>query len=355
MPESKQKPTNNIEAYQLYLQARYFLAQRGGDNMLKAANLFKQANILDDNFSEAWSGIAFTYSLLPAYTFELSPREAGDRAVESARKSIEIDPENAEAFMALGSVQAYIDFEILAGRENFEKAYQLAPNNADVVNMYGDFLRFSGDFNKSMQMELKAAELDPIAAVHYSDLAFLLLNLGRVEDALEQALTATRLAPDSSDRHEALIISLIRLGRYEQAIDTIQMVEEQLNVNPGFANQWRALLYYNQRDRENLRAILNQRIGTEENSRDSTAYTDTAFYTLWLDGVEAALPLLQKAYHNREYLLTDPQYFYLPDHMSNDPLWTAFWQQPGLAELIETRREFGPFDKIGNWRDPLTP
>ena len=354
-PDSKQKPTDNIEAYQLYLQARYFLAQRGGDNMLEAANLFKQATILDDNFSEAWSGMAFTYSLLPAYTYEVSPREAGDHAMESARKSIEIDPENAEAFMALGSVQANIDLQTLAGRENFEKAYQLAPNNADVVNMYGDFLRFSGDFNKSMQMELKAAELDPLTAVHYSDLAFLLLNLGRNEEALEQALVATRLAPDSSDRHEALFISLIRLGRYEQAIETIQMAEEKLNITPGYASQWRAHLYYKQGDRENLRAILNQRIGTEENSRDSTAYTDTAFYTLWLDGIEAAMPLLQKAYDNREYLLTDPQYFYLPERVSNDPLWTAFWQQPGLAELIETRREFGPFGNIGYWRDPVTP
>ncbi len=351
---SKQKPTDNIEAYQLYLQARYLLAQRGGDNMLAAAGLFEQATSLDNQFSEAWSGMAFTYSLLPAYTFQISTYEASDRATESARKAIAIDPENAEAFMALGSVQSN-NLETLAGRENLERAYQLAPNNVDVVNMYGDFLRFSGDFDRSMQMERKAIELDPLAAVHYSDLAFLLLNLGRNEEALEQALIATRLAPDSPDRHESLIISLIILDRYQQAIETIQMVEDKLDVAPGIASHWRALLYYQQGDRENLRLILNQRLDVAENSRDSSAYTDTAFYTLWLDGVEAALPLLQKAYDKREFLLVDTQYFYLPEHVSNDPLWTAFWQQPGLAELIATRREFGPFDHIGYWRDPGTP
>jgi tetratricopeptide (TPR) repeat protein len=293
--------------------------------------------------------------LLPAYSFEISPLEAGVRATESARKAIEIDPGNAEAFMALGNVQFNINLETLASRENFEKAYQLAPNNINVVNMYGDFLRLSGDFDKAMQIELKAIELDPLAAVHYSDLTFLFLNLNRIEEAYEQSLIATRLQPDSVDRHESLIISLIHLGKYEQAIETIQMVEEKLNAAGGYISHWHALLYYQQGDREKLRAILNQRLEVADNSRDSSSYTDTAFYTLWLDGVEAALPFLQKAYEKREFLLVDLQYFYLPERISDDPLWIAFWQQPGLAELIETRREFGPFENVGNWRDPLTP
>ena len=61
--ESSQSPTNNLEAYNLYLQARYLLAQRGDENMRKADELFSQAVALDPGFTAAWSEKAFNSAL----------------------------------------------------------------------------------------------------------------------------------------------------------------------------------------------------------------------------------------------------------------------------------------------------
>ena len=55
------RPTESLPAYQLYLQARYLVAKRGGDNLLQAIKLFKQALELDPNFANAWSALAFAY------------------------------------------------------------------------------------------------------------------------------------------------------------------------------------------------------------------------------------------------------------------------------------------------------
>lgn len=350
--ESKKKPTENLEAYQLYLQARFFLAKRGGDNIIKAIDLFNQAVRLDDDFSEAWSGMAFAYGLVPNYTSKISAVEAKDLALESARKSIQLDADNAEGYMALGRTQGQSELNIASGRQSFEKAYQLAPNNVDIVNMYGDFLTMIGDFEKAQVMEARAIELDPLSAVHYSDMAILMLILNQNDDALEPAQTGARLAPGSYDRQDALILTLIRLGKYEEAIKIISTAEENLGADPGYVNSWWSMLYYQQGDRENLRKKLDERLELSHQTDNYYPFVITAFYILWLDGIEAALPLLEKSYKLREGILSWPEYFYLPEHISNDPDWSAFWQQPGLAELMETRRQFESYERLGYWKEP---
>jgi serine/threonine-protein kinase len=350
-PSAKQRLTDDLEAYQLYLQARYLLAKRGGDNMFQSVELFKQATALDPNFSEAWSGMAYAYGLLPHYTLEISALEAGEIALESARKSVQIDPDNAEGYMALARTQAHRDLDIKTARHNFERAFQLAPNNADIVNMYGDFLTLSGDFNQALEIERRAIELDPLAAVHYSDLAFLLLVMNRNEEALKPAETAIRLAPDSFDRHDAYIVTLIQLGKYDQAVKTIEMARDELNASTGYVSSWRAMLYYCKGDLENLRKVLTERQTTPRHQGEHSVYLAiTAFFVAWIDGVEAALPLLEESYDSKEALLAWPEYFYLPEQVSDDPAWIAFWQKPGLAELVEFRREFGPYENISYWK-----
>ncbi|MDH4020852.1 MAG: tetratricopeptide repeat protein, partial [Xanthomonadales bacterium] len=336
----------------LYLQARYFLAKRGGDNILKSIELFKQATILDESFSEAWSGMSYAYGLANVYTRKISSSRSTELALESARKAILIDPENAEAYMALARTQGQGDRDIVHALGNYEKALLLAPNNVDIINMYGDFLINNGNFEKALEMEARAIELDPLAAVHYSDLAFVMLLLQRNEEALEAAQTSARLAPESYDRLEPLIVVLIRLGKYEQAKELMNMATDKLVADPGYVSYWWCMLYYHQGDRENLRKQLNQRLESAAQSDDYYPNSVTAFFALWLDGVEAALPLYEKSYEEKEGLLGWPEFFYLPEDVSDDPAWIAFWQKPGLAELMEMRRTNGPYENIGYWKAP---
>ena len=130
------------------------------------------------------------------------------------------------------------------------------------------------------------------------------------------------------------------------------MVKNELGADLGYVSSWWAMLYYQQGDRENLRKILDERQASASLSQEQSAFsTVTAFFVAWLDGVEAAIPLLEDAYNAKEGLLGWPEYFYLPEQVSDDPAWAAFWQKPGLVELIESRREFGPYEKISYWKE----
>jgi TolB-like protein/cytochrome c-type biogenesis protein CcmH/NrfG len=341
--------TENLAAYQLYLEARYLLAQRGEANMLRANELFEQAVGLDPGFSSAWSGMAFTYALLPAYGSVVSARQAWEKVKISANKAIQLDPANAESYVTLG--WANIDDEYTVIRTIFEKAYELAPNNVNVVNLYADFMARSGDFHAAERLERKAIELDPLAAVHYSDIAFVLFSLGRYKEGLDHGRTSASLAPDSIDRTDPLVIGLILNGLYDEAIQTIQRLERQADSNIGFATFWWCMLYYQQGNEQKLRGKVAERIQHLEIGTGGFDYTSTAFYTTWLDGTDAALPLLAKASERNEYLLTWPEYFYLPEDISDDPDWLAFWQQPRLAELMDIRRKNKTQEHIGYWKE----
>jgi hypothetical protein len=77
----------------------------------------------------------------------------------------------------------------------------------------------------------------------------------------------------------------------------------------------------------------------------------TAFFVTWLDGTDAALPILKIAYTINEFNLMWPQCFYLPEDISDDPDWLAFWQQPRLADLIEIRRSHKTQEHVGLWKE----
>ena len=79
-----------------------------------------------------------------------------------------------------------------------------------------------------------------------------------------------------------------------------------------------------------------------------------AFFMLWLDGPDAALPWLQKAHAIREWMILWPDYFYLPERMSTDPKWLEFWNQPEYQELFEIRRSH-PYDHVSFGKGPPSP
>ena len=343
------RPTDNLEAYQAYLQARFLLAKRGGANMLEAHELFEQAVSLDPTFSKAWSGLAYNYSLLPGYGSAVSEKQAWETVKIATDRAIQLDPDNAEAYAALARSNYRDDFKTILGL--FEKAYELAPNSADVANFYGDFMMNLGDFNAAEGLEKIAIELDPLAAVHYSDIAFVMFAQNRIKEGLDYGRTSASLEPESPVRNDPMVVGLITNGLFDEAIRVIRQFEQQPDPDHFIIGYWWSLLYYQQGDEQALRGKLADIVQGAEAGRGRLDFALMAFFTAWLDGTDAALPFLEKAYDTDEGNLYWPEYFYLPEDISDDPDWLAFWQQPRLAELIEIRRNNKTVEHIGWWKE----
>jgi tetratricopeptide (TPR) repeat protein len=96
------RPTENVEAHELYLKGRFFWSKRTGDDLNKAIDYFDQAIAIDPKYARAYAGLADAYTLLPALT-ATAPRDSFPKAKAAARKALEIDNSLAEAHVSLGS------------------------------------------------------------------------------------------------------------------------------------------------------------------------------------------------------------------------------------------------------------
>jgi len=350
------QPTQNLEAYNDYLQARFLLAQRGEKNMLKADELFARAVALDPGFSSAWSGLAFNAVLLYNYSLSVTVAESSPKAMQAARRALELDPSNAEALTAIGRALSN-EFDWKGAKASFEKAYALGPNDVGVLNLYGDFMGDMGDFEQAINLKKQAINLDPLSAVHPSDLADLLVMAGRYAEAEISARKGVALAPESLQRIDSLVGILLLNEKFAEARSLIEQTSQRLQDDPAldlFLTSWQIMIYYRENNTEKLRELIANEIRTNQDRGAGFALfgpSGIAFYVFCLDGPDAAIPWLRQAYDEKDRGLVATNVFYLPERMSDDPDWLEFWNQPVLKELLDMRRAH-PYPSSGFWRAP---
>ncbi|UCC83920.1 MAG: hypothetical protein JSW46_03010, partial [Gemmatimonadota bacterium] len=132
------RPTENVEAYDLYLRGRFF-AHQGGEGPRKGLEYFQRALAGDPEYALAHAGIAEAYSQL-GNTGILRPKEAMPRAREAAIRALELDETLAEAHLSLGWIGWTYDFEWSNAEKYFLRALELNPDLPEAHFKYGFFL-----------------------------------------------------------------------------------------------------------------------------------------------------------------------------------------------------------------------
>jgi TolB-like protein/Tfp pilus assembly protein PilF len=329
-------PTANMAAYEIYLQGRYLLALRGSENLEEAARLFEQAVEIDDSFAAAYAALGKTYALLPGYRGVSDSRSFTEKSEAAIDKALQLDPDQTEALIARGHNATVFRWEWDEARAAFEHALRINPNDAEVHNFYGDYFKVIGDFANAEKFERRAMELDLLADVHARDLAYLMMLIGRYDEALVYAQRALELHV-SAVGYDALIMSQLYLKNFEAARQAILRLE----ALPGVDRAWHVPLwtryYHAQQDLDRARPYYDKL--KEAAFSDKASAAVTAEFALDIEGVEAALELMELAYVRRDAWLAW-QTFDIPEEKSTDPRWLAFWEKPGLKELIELRRSY---------------
>jgi len=121
------KPTDNPQAYALFIEAQTLVSQRVGDSLPRAIALLKEATRLDPNFARAWGKLAVALAVEPQYA-SADWQTNWAAAEPAARRAIAIDSKSAEAYAALG----YIDFSRRQYRDMVEpaqRAIEIDPND----------------------------------------------------------------------------------------------------------------------------------------------------------------------------------------------------------------------------------
>jgi serine/threonine protein kinase/Tfp pilus assembly protein PilF len=155
------RSTTNPEAYQLYLEGRYFAEKLSKEGLEKGIDYFHRAIDLDPNFALAYDGLAYAYA--SGDDFFLSPREVMPKAREAAKKALELDDTLAEAHTEMGMIDFMYEFDWSAAEREFRRAIELKPSYAHAHEYYGWYLVSAGRMEEGIEESKRARELDALS------------------------------------------------------------------------------------------------------------------------------------------------------------------------------------------------
>ena len=210
--------TENTEAYQLYLQGRYYWNKRKREDMLKSTEFFQQAIDKDPTYALAYAGLADAYILMPGYYFG-SPQEYYPKARGAAEKAIDIDPTLAEPHNALASVMSNFEWRFADAEAEWKRTLELNPNYATGHQWYAEHLLAMGRFEEALAEMRRAQELDPRSLIINGLLGVLLRINGQNEASLEQLQRTLEMDPNFPRTHLFFAEFYQATGRYEEAVD----------------------------------------------------------------------------------------------------------------------------------------
>jgi tetratricopeptide (TPR) repeat protein len=272
-------------------EARNFSA-KGRDSYLlfspkgaeKAIHLYEKAIDIDDNYAPAYAGLGEAYSFLGLWNqqsfvekdnkllekslsysqkaLELdqnssvshralaaSYRGLGrfEDATKEARKAIELNPNDAEAYYILWTVSGADP-----NSKYVKKALELNPDLSIAYNDLGYIYFTKGIYDKADENLNRAIEANPELIQAHVNLGLTLAAQNRLKESEEQYRTAIKLNPDYLLGHYNLGIVLAKQGKFDEAIDEF---EKAIDISPDFPEPHIALAFAYESKGDNNNAV----------------------------------------------------------------------------------------------------
>ncbi len=222
---SSAPPTSNLEAYELYLQARRFTlgSTSVGISLTgyqTAIQLYEEAIAKDPQFALAYVGLAEVHlTNYWSYGGDLENRAKARQVID---KAISLDPDLPEIQMAEGFYHYWGLLDYSAALSYLDKAIELMPGNAEAYMWRAWALRRSGRFEKAIESMQRSLSLDPRAYFNWMELGTTRSYLNRYDEAFEALERARRLDPDSFWAKSALAdLYLLKDGDPAKAVAAI--------------------------------------------------------------------------------------------------------------------------------------
>jgi adenylate cyclase len=319
------KPTENLDAYNLYRQGRFYSDKLSEGDLKKAIPFFEQAIEKDPRFALAYAGIAENY-VLAADTY-IAPREAFSKAKEAARKAIELDDSLAEAHASLGFVHFHYDWDWVAAEKECRRAIELNPQSAQSYMIYTHFLAGMGRFDEASTFGARGLELDPLSVSTHFFLGWSSLFAGRNDEAIAKLSKAVELDPSNGWVRMFLGRAYLSKGMAQRAIEEMETAE-RLNPDDSYALGYLGYGYAVTGRRAGALKIL-QRLDEMEKHRYVSRFAHVYIY-IGLGDKDKAFEWLEKAYQERSDSLAwfrfDPE----SKSLQSDPRFAALMHKVGF-------------------------
>ena len=284
------RPTENLEAYELYLRGREAVQQRTPPSMRRGLEFFELAIARDPAYARAHLGVAEAYIGLGVYQ-AIPTIEGGDKAEAAIARAMALDPSLAAIHLLRGQLKLYLRFDWHTAGDDLAEILHREPNNA-LANAYmAQLSGLLGDRTERTKWSRRAVACDPLSP-------FVRGLAGMSHYCTHEYEEALRLYEEglAMDANSVLCLwqsgmTLDRLGRFAEALERFT---RSVNLSRRgvlmLSFQYRALMRLGRRDEAT--AIVD-----DVRARSATEEVAVSF---WLgpalldgdeDAIEAALRL----------------------------------------------------------------
>jgi eukaryotic-like serine/threonine-protein kinase len=159
-----QPPTENLDAYTLYLRGRQAMTLASIEGFRNAVTYFGEAVKVDPSYAHGHAWLAYGYSVIGFDEFGvLPPAEAMPKAKAAAIRAIELDDSLGDGHLARGLCAFLYEWDWALARDEFERAMSTGSTPAHLQHWYALFLCASGHTEEGLQVARRAQTLDPLS------------------------------------------------------------------------------------------------------------------------------------------------------------------------------------------------
>ena len=316
------KYTNNVEAYQLYLQGRYYVNKFTPDGFLKAIEFFDQAIAIDANYAIAYAEKSFCHHNLYYFNW-IASEETMLLAIQAAQKALLLDNEISESHLAVGRILLHYNWNVRDAMASFKKALAINPNSAEVHVQLGFCLSLYGENEEAIKRAIIAENLDPLSILNLWYLTGIYWAARDYDTVIANGQKLIDLEPNFFSGHMWLGSGYMNLGNYPDGISEMKL---GLKLAPGVYMLGNLGMAYGiSGNTLKAREVINQ-IKAFDNGSDFMGNYDLGAVYASIEEFDAAFYHFNKAVENREGQALWIKY------LSNDD--SKFYEDPRYTELL---------------------
>lgn len=216
----EKRPTDNLEAYTLYLKGRYF---KNRWNLDKSQSYLERAIEKDPGFSLAYSALANVYTV-KMYFGNMAVNQNINMVRDLAKKAIALNPNLAEPHTTYASILHLFDWNWATSEKEFLMGIKLNPNDATMRIYYSKLLRVMGRFEEARKQTEQAQSIDLLSVMcnYYS--AELYYHLGDLKKALEESNKIIELNKNDIGTRRLNFDIYLEQQRYDDAVQELQYI-----------------------------------------------------------------------------------------------------------------------------------
>jgi adenylate cyclase len=330
LPELKERidrrPTENLEAYDLYLRGRYYNAQFSEDGWTKAVDFFRRAIEKDPNFGLAYAELANAYA--GASSFTMAPRDAYHEMKAAIDRALAIDETIAGAHGALAFALYSYEWNWPGAERELNRALELEPSKAMVNANYCEFLDRMGRYDEALRQGERALELNPLDVQTLLTVGWAYRDSGNEERAVDYFNHVIEMEPDNPFGY--MQRGMVRTMQHNFLAALPDLEKGAALGHMPVVEAWLASTYALAGRPSDARKVLGQ---LKEQS--SQRFVDPALFCgiyFALGDKDQGFQSMESAYEERSYFmvgLKSPMWDTIPT-IRQDPRFQAIYKKVGL-------------------------